>query len=207
MRFEFTRRNLKGREAFLERLFEILPGLASWTILLGISVVAFWNPILAAVLIIAFDFYWLLRLFYMTLFLVLAYLRLSAEKETDWMARVWEIDELGNQSSLSATQRSSAALQAKMADNDDLSFKRLVSRWLHRRKLQFLKQSGALPPSSSEIYHLVIFSVAKESQEIIEPGIASLTHQKFPPKQILVAVALEERASESVKEGIRRMQA
>ncbi|MBI4372627.1 MAG: glycosyltransferase family 2 protein [Candidatus Omnitrophica bacterium] len=193
MKFEFTRRNLKGGEAFLERFFEILPGLTSWTILLGMSAIAFRNPILAAVLIIAFDFYWLLRLFYMTLFLVLAYLRLSAERQTDWMARVHGIDRLASYAN---------ELKPPSSEPD---LKRKVSLWIHRRKVQFLKKSGLLPPPSSEIYHLVIFAVIKESEEIVEAGIASLTNQKFPPKQILVVIALEERADIQVREGVHRL--
>ena len=68
------------------------------------------------------------------------------------------------------------------------------------------KTSGALPPPSSEIYHLVLFSIAKESKEIVEPGIESLAHQTFPPKRILVVLAVEERAALSVKEGIKTLQ-
>ncbi len=92
MSFHDSRHNLSPRDAMLERVFEILPGLTSWSILIGMCLVSFFQPLWAAVLIIAFDFYWLLRLFYMTLFLVLAYLRLSSEEKTDWMKRIQEID-------------------------------------------------------------------------------------------------------------------
>ncbi len=195
MKFRFSRQNLTGREAVLERMFAILPGLASWTILLGMVLVSFCYPLLGAMLVIAFDFYWLLRLFYMTFFLVLAYFRLSMEKDTDWMARVHELDHLDEY------------LHDFQNQQGKLDFKRKVSLWLHKRKIEHLKHSGSLPPASNEIYHLVIFSVAKESQEIVESGIESLANQNFPPKQILAVVALEERAEESIKKGIQAIQA
>lgn len=191
MRFEFSRRNLSGQAKALERFFEILPGFVSWAILLGMLLISFWDPIFAAVLVIAFDFYWLLRLFYMTLFLVLAYLRLSIEQRTDWMSRVHGIDHLGQY----------------LNDFDHLNvqadLKKKISLWIHRKELETLKQSNALLPSSKEIYHLVLFSIAKELKEIVEPGIKSLAHQIFPPNQILVILAIEERADPSIKEGIK----
>jgi len=195
MKFNFSRQNLTGHEAALERIFEILPGLASWTILLGMVLISFCSPLIGAMLVIAFDFYWLLRLFYMTFFLVLAYFRLSMEKDTGWMERVYELD------------HPDEYLRDFQNQHDKLDFKKKISLWLHKRKIAHLKYGGSLPPQSSEIYHLVIFSVVKESQEIVESGIESLAHQKFPPQQILVVVALEERAEESVKKGIQAIQA
>ena len=94
MMFQFSPSRLSGRDRALQRLFSILPGLTSWTILLGMVALAFWNPRLAAGLVIAFNLYWLLRLLFMTLFLVLSYVRLSVERDTDWMARVRGLDRL-----------------------------------------------------------------------------------------------------------------
>jgi len=94
MRFHFSRHRLRGREKALERLFEILPGLLSWSILIGMSLFSFKSPLAAAVVIIAFDLYWLLRLFYMNIFLSLSYYRLSMEKHTDWIDRAKGIDAL-----------------------------------------------------------------------------------------------------------------
>ena len=88
MTFRFSRQGLAGMDRVAERALEILPGATSWTILLGVAVLAFRDPLLAAILIIAFELYWLLRLLYMTIFLVLSYLKLHAERHTDWAARV-----------------------------------------------------------------------------------------------------------------------
>ncbi|MFC1644375.1 hypothetical protein ACFL5C_03575, partial [Candidatus Omnitrophota bacterium] len=94
MNFRFSGSELTGKERKLQRVFEIAPGATSWTILIGMIVCAFKAPLIAAAIIIAFDFYWLLRLLYMTLFLILSYLRLSVENQTDWMKRVRGMDDL-----------------------------------------------------------------------------------------------------------------
>ena len=73
MRFHFSRRGLRGREAWLQRAGELLPGAASWTLLVGMVAVSCWRPVAAAMLVIAFALYWLLRLFYMTFFLVISH--------------------------------------------------------------------------------------------------------------------------------------
>ena len=62
MTFRFSRQGLAGMDRVAERALEILPGATSWTILLGVAVLAFRDPLLAAILIIAFELYWLLRL-------------------------------------------------------------------------------------------------------------------------------------------------
>src|SRR3989338_7751239 len=94
MPFSYSKEHLKGKELVFQRLFEILPGLTSWTILLGMTILSLFQPIVAAIIIIAFYFYWLLRLVYMTIFLGLSYYRLKVEQNTDWMKRVKALDGL-----------------------------------------------------------------------------------------------------------------
>ena len=193
--FQFSRHNLIRSEIHLQRFSEIVPGLISWSILTGMVLVSILYPLIGAMLVIAFDFYWFLRIFYMTFFLILAYFRLGLEQDRDWMEMVRAIDHLDQDPDFLSRF------------HGKLDFKKKISLWNHERKLKHLKQSGSPPPPSNEIYHLVIFSIAKESAEIVEPGIASLAHQKFPPKQIIVVIALEDRADERVKVGIQMLQA
>jgi hypothetical protein len=179
----------------LERCFEILPGATSWTILLGMCVLSFWKPVTAAVVVIAFDLYWLLRLFYMTLFLVVAYLRLSIERDTDWMARVRDVD---------APVTASIGNGAPPGQTSD--WRPRLSSWLHHRMLKTLQQDRVRPLTSAQIHHLVIIPVAQETRDIVEFGVASLARQTFPAARILVVIALEERASEAIRSGVRDIQ-
>ena len=94
MHFEYSKENLKGREKFLQRLFEILPGLTSWIILAGMTALCFLQSMLAAILIIAFYLFWLMKIFYMSIFLFLSYLRLKIEGETDWIKRIETLEHL-----------------------------------------------------------------------------------------------------------------
>lgn len=194
MKFHFSKHNLRGKQKTLQRLFEILPGLVSWTILLGMSALAFWKPLLAAVIIIAFDLYWLLRLFYMNIFLALSYSRLAIEKKTDWMMRAEGIDRLYSYWKEICT------------DSEKVHNRSNTSLMLHKHQLQALEKSKDLPPKLDEIYNLVIIPVANEGQEIIEPGIVSTFNGRFPAKRIILVLAVEDRAPDEVKEAARAMQ-
>lgn len=193
MNFRFSRQGLSRKEWRLERFFQALPGSASWTILLGMLVLTFWKPLEAAILILAFDLYWLMRLLYMTLFLVLASLRLGIERHTDWITRMRGLDSL--------EEYKSAVFHAQAPVN----WKRRISHWLHKRELSFVR-TDLSRPLSDEVYHLVIIPVAKELPSILKPGIQSLRQQTFPTSRMLVVFAVEEWAPRDVYEGIALIQ-
>ncbi len=194
MDFKFTRNDLSGSEHKLERFLEAIPALISWSILIVMTVLSFTHPLPAAVIIIAFDLYWIMRLFYMNIFLVVAYMRLSIDKNVDWMARVRDIDELvrGNKQPRPAPAQ---------------GIKERLSLRVHLRRLRELRKSGDIPPASDSVYHLVIFPVAREGREIVEPAIASLINGSFPASRMIVIISVEEHAAEEVKEGMRLIRA
>lgn len=192
--FQYSRQYLKGKELLRERLFETLPGLTSWTLLVGLFLISFWKPVLAAVVIILFDFYWLLRLFYLTLFLALSFLRLYVEEQTDWMGRIKKIDRLVEGRDRPSHQPSR------------WRWRQEISNWICSREVQKLEESGLPPPSSKDIYHLVIIPMVKEARKIVEPGIESHLKGSFPPENIIVVLAVEERAQEEVKRSAMELQ-
>ncbi len=193
MRFNFSPRTDNPKERRIERFFEMVPGTLSWTIILGMFFLTFYKPFLAAAIIIAFDLYWLLRIFYILIFLMLSYLRLLAEKETDWMKRISNID-----------------LVCKGSPKKDLrvskfSLAKLISLWIHQKDIELLKREGSPVVASEDIFHLVIIPVIKERREIVEPTLASLAESRFPGQKLIVVIALEERADEEVKKDAEKM--
>ncbi len=185
--FSFSRHGLSPKEHALERAFEILPGLTSWTILIGMTILSFTKPGIAALVIISFNLFWFLRIIYMTIFLILSYGRLSMEKKTDWLARIRNIEAL-------SLQREEI-LDTNLRPN----FKEQISFWIHRQQLKQSLEGKQTFPLSKDIFHLVIFPLVKESRQIIEPSVEGIVRQKFPLKQILIILAVEERALEAVK--------
>lgn len=194
MKFHYSKHNLRGRQRSLQRIFEIMPGATSWTILLGMSALAFWKPLIAAVIIIAFDLYWLLRLFYMNIFLVLSYSRLTIEKNTDWMERAKGIGRLYDY------------WKEICSDSGKVSNRSNASLMVHKNQLQILEKSKDFPPKLEDIYNLVIIPIASEGPEIVEPGIVSIFNGKFSAKKIILILAVEGRAAQEIKDSARNLQ-
>lgn len=192
MSFRFTGNGLTGKEAKLQRMLEILPGLTSWTIIIGMVILAYVHPLYAAIIIIAFYLYWLLRLLYMTLFLIFSYVRLSAEKNTNWMERV---------ASLNDIDKYLEEIKARKGG----SFKEKLSRISLQKDIERLKSTNVKLPKPDDVYHLVLIPVAKEPREIFEPGIKGLTKSTFPTKRMVVVLALEERAPHEIKKDAKAL--
>ncbi|MGL4370984.1 MAG: hypothetical protein ACRCUT_15130, partial [Spirochaetota bacterium] len=79
---------LSGKDYILYRFFEILPGFLSWgTLVLAIG--ASWlYPVQAAIFIIAFDVFWLLKTVYLSLHLKENWRRIKTHLHTDWTRKL-----------------------------------------------------------------------------------------------------------------------
>ncbi|MFH0985964.1 MAG: glycosyltransferase family 2 protein [Candidatus Omnitrophota bacterium] len=193
MKFHYSRQGLNKKEMFLQRFFEVLPGLTSWALLLGVVTLSVWAPLVAAIAVIAFMLAWILRLFYLTIFLLFSYVRLSVEKNTDWLARIRGMD------------RFEAYLEEMRGTPRGNGLYERASQWLHSKDMRRLKKSGNLPPCSSEIFHLVVIPVVKESPEVVEANVLSVVHNGVFPKQTVMVLAVEARAERSIRDGMAQL--
>ncbi|RJP29103.1 MAG: glycosyltransferase family 2 protein [Candidatus Omnitrophota bacterium] len=187
MEFLYTRHNLDATQSKLERFFEIVPGALSWGIIIGMVALSLAKPLLAAVIMIAFLLYWVMRLIYMNIFLVLSYFRLETEKKIDWSKRIKEIDKL--------------AVEKKIPSDNIIiaGFKEKIANLTYRREVAGLLKSGQFPPAFENLYHLVLIPVIKEGLNIVEPGIAGILSGQYPASRIVLIIALEESAKIEVK--------
>lgn len=80
--------DLEGKDRVLYRIFEIIPGLLSWGSLILVVFLSFWKPVLAAIFIILFDAYWLLKTVYMSWHLRHNWKRLQHNIKLDWEERI-----------------------------------------------------------------------------------------------------------------------
>ncbi|MFA6897271.1 MAG: glycosyltransferase family 2 protein [Patescibacteria group bacterium] len=73
------------KEQKIQRTLEMLPGIVTWTFLLVCFVLSFKLPIAIAIYILIFDIYWLVKVFYITVFMVLGYRRMRIWDKVDWL--------------------------------------------------------------------------------------------------------------------------
>lgn len=184
MNFSYSPHCLSDEQKRLERLLQIVPGAISWAIILGTIALSIAKPLIAAALIIVFDVYWIFRLFYMNIFLTLSYAALSSESAISWEQR------------LKDTRNIDQALE-RLKNTRTKGLAQMLSLMNYRRQLLSLKKNPF--PDYESIYQLVIFPIAREGREIVEPGIKSMLEGDFPAKKMLLVLAVEERSDDSVK--------
>src|SRR3989344_8108102 len=83
---------LTGADRRLYRFFEILPGFLSWSTLIGMVLLSWQKPVWAAVFIIIFDLYWLIKTVFLSFHLRLSYRRLREHMATDWQKKLQELE-------------------------------------------------------------------------------------------------------------------
>ena len=66
------------------RVLEVIPGLISWGIIVFLIALAVINPLACAVVIIVFDFYWIIRTSYLTTLLIMGYRNLYRQSDRHW---------------------------------------------------------------------------------------------------------------------------
>ncbi len=76
------------KDRFIYRSFEIFPGLLSWSSIGLLILLSFTRPFWAAVFIIAFDIYWLIRVAYFYSHLAAAFAIMKKVKRTDWLEKL-----------------------------------------------------------------------------------------------------------------------
>lgn len=188
--FRYTRSTHTPGQRRLQRILEIIPGLSSWTVLLGMLTLSLLQPLIAAALVIAFNLYWFLRLAHSTIFLVLSYLLLRAESRTDWSARLRALP-----TGKSADGQAGAYTASRL------------SRWMNQSRLAAHRAQPGDTPTFNQVYHLVIFPIARETADVVEPGVRSLLEQDYPARRILLMLAVEDRATAEVKAGAEKLRA
>jgi len=76
-----------NKARILKRTLEIIPGGLSWGIIISLVLLSIKYPVASAIVIITFDFYWIIRTVYLTTLLIMAHRKISCQKGEDWLGR------------------------------------------------------------------------------------------------------------------------
>ena len=80
------------KEPFKERVLEIIPGFLVWVTLLSVIFFSFLAPLGVIYFIIAFDVYWVLRILYMLIYVLVSWWRYQRYSRTDWFTEVKQLE-------------------------------------------------------------------------------------------------------------------
>lgn len=83
---------LQGADRVLYRALEILPGALAWGSILGCIFLSYFAPVWAAIFIIVFDFYWLLKTVYLSSYLRRNWRRLRHNQALNWQTMLENVN-------------------------------------------------------------------------------------------------------------------
>lgn len=78
--------NLKERRIY--RFFETIPGIISFGTLFGVFIFSWLKPVWVAIFIILFCFYYLFKIFYLSIHQITSYIRMKKHLQTNWVEKL-----------------------------------------------------------------------------------------------------------------------
>lgn len=171
-----------------ERLWEIIPGLSFWTVFFGAILLSYVKPVWAALFIVCFDLYWVLKALNVASHLIASYRRFRVYVALDWLSFV---EKLQNRAELIEEFRS------RIPDA-----KKSIERKFYRQQIQRLKEdidNGVIHRSYRDFYHIVVIPFVDESFEVLSSTFQALAEVEYPKDRLIVVLASEERAGEPAR--------
>lgn len=177
-----------------ERFWEVLPGLQFWVVFVGAILLSNFRPVWAALFIICFDLYWVLKALNVATHLFAAYRKFQLFVTIDWLNMAGRLKDVGGYLEyLSARMKSSSGRQAEY-------FKSEIQR------ITKLKAKGTSSLDLENFYQLVLIPFTNESFEILDSTLQALRQTNYPKEKMILLLAGEERAGEPGKAVARKIQ-
>lgn len=170
---------LQSEKKLHYRLFEILPGALTWTILTAPFWLSLINPTITALIIIAFFLLWLVRAIGLNIRVLQGYQMMQKQLKLDW---------------------------AKMLDDitdPKESYKSEFPKWHNDIKKRLAKNKPIIAPD--EIIHAVFIAAYNEGVEVLEPTIKAVLASNFDSKKMILVMAYEGRDGAQSKTAVQTM--
>lgn len=168
------------------RIFEIIPGLITWTFLVSPIILSFVFPIAVAYFIIAFDLFWLLKSVRMSYSLLLGYRKMRETESIDWNLRLFELNNI--EKTLKYAQDRFIRAENRVADKNYL---KLLKADVERLQQLYNQKQVILDPN--DLYHLIIMPLYNEPIEVIRPSIKSILSSEYDLKKVIFVLSYEQR--------------
>ncbi|MCL5667216.1 MAG: glycosyltransferase family 2 protein [Patescibacteria group bacterium] len=166
-----------------ERIWEAVPGLQFWLVFIGAILLSYYLPVWAALFIIAFDLYWVLKAINVASHLISSYRKFRLFVTIDWMdylARLRDLKAYLN--FLENKQKESRGRVAKNFYKEELA------------RIKKMANSGKASADYSRIFQAILIPFTDESFEVLDSTLTALAANHYPKNNIIVILASEERA-------------
>lgn len=181
-----------GKRTKRYRLFEMMPGMLSWFVLLLPIILTLLDPSsrLAAVFILFFMMGWFYRAVAMAFRTIQGYRRMKTSETIAWLDWLSDIDQ------------PKVAIK-KLEKKQDLLDKLQKTHLENLRQYVSDETLNDLAPKN--IVHLVIVPMWKESYDVVKPTIQSVLDSNYDSKKVILVIGHEERGGSVPKETAHRL--
>ena len=189
------------KERRTQRSLEIIPAILTWSTLIGMIVFSFVTPMWMAVLIIAFDIYWIHRTIFIAYYSIRAYKKLKRGGSIDWFdrcTRIGEPEEFSQDIAKRIVDAKTALKKTKNRKEKKILKQDIKEYILLLKKLHTINSEMVM--DWRDIIHVVMLPTATEDAANIDPAIASIAESKYPNEKIIILLATEEREDEEKRQ-------
>lgn len=190
---------LAGKRWFY-RLWEIIPGLTSWLILLSPIVLSMVWPIAVAYFIIAFDLFWLLKSIRMSFGLIEGYGLLKKAEKIDWNKRVEQLNDIESSFNAQCSRLEKTTKGSIFGGSNKGKYQQVKAEY---DRLEQIYEHQATLIKPNDIYHVIITAVYNESIDVLRPSVEAILKSKYDPKKIIFVLAYEQRGGEQTAKNAR----
>jgi len=156
------------------RLFEILPAVLTYLVLLSPLLLGMFSPKLAAYFVVAYLLIWFFRSIGLDIRSLQGWKQLNEHKNLPWKKLNADLEKL----------------QATVPH---------APGWHARNLRRVEKYIGVNRIKPSELYHAVVIAFYNETRDVVEPTIQSVLDSDYDPKKMILIMAYEERGGEEVE--------
>lgn len=168
----------------LYRFFEMLPALMAYSIFIVMLVLAFIDPLYAAIYLLLFIITMFVRAMFIAYYTIRGYNRMEVAMKVDWRKNMEDLND--PQKSFNKLLKSDAATLKKNEHHID--------------NLKQVLDKSKDYPLPKNIYNAVIVAAYNEKREVIEPTMQSLLDSDYDVKNNMIIVfAYEERGGEDIE--------
>lgn len=171
---------LNSEKTLHYRLFEILPGALSWSILAAPFLLSLVSARVTALFIIAFFLIWFVRAIGLNIRVLQGWRAVQLHQKLDWLGMLEQMEKL----------------EAPEGEKK-------YPKW-HYQNLEHIKAKPT-PLKPSDIIHVIIIATHNESRAVLEPTIQSVIASKFDMKRVIFLLAYEERGGPEVEQQAKKL--
>src|SRR6266404_6197105 len=157
------------------RMFEILPGVITYTILALPIVLGKISPKLAAYFLVAYLLMWFIRAVGLDIRSLQGWRNMNEHKKLPWQKLNLDLE----------------TLEPKTAN---------APKWHAKNLRRVARNIPTTRIKPSQVYHAVIIAFWDESRDILEPAIQSVLDSNYDPKKIILVLAYEQRGGQEIED-------